>query len=376
MAKAYTPGLKVASRTTFRARRMLPIPGEVKVTMGETVSAETIVAETFMDGDISPLNVANMLSAQPGDVPGLMLKQEGDTIQKGEPIARNNGIFGMFKTECNSPASGTIATISKVTGQVMIRGASIPVQVTAYMPGLVVEVMENEGAVIENEIALIQGIFGVGGETAGPIVMANTSHDENLEPDMITDDMAGAIVVGGARVSAQAIRRGQQVGVAAIVAGGIDDADLRSILGYDLGVAITGSEKIGLTVIVTEGFGEIVMARRTFELLSAHAGDLASVNGATQIRAGVMRPEILISLDPLNLSSSRAPDSTESGVLSIGTPIRVIRDPFFGLIGTVAALPEAPQVLGSGSKSRVLEVALEAGDTVTVPRANVEVIEA
>ena len=376
MAKAYTPGLKVASRTTFRARRMLPIPGEVKVAMGETVCAETIIAETFMDGDITPLNVANLLSSQPGDVPALMLKQEGDAIQEGEPIARNKGVFGMFKTECKSPASGTIATISKVTGQVMIRGASIPVQVTAYMPGLVVEVTENEGAVIENEVALIQGIFGIGGETTGPIAMANTAHDENLEADMITDDMAGAIVVGGARVSAQAIRRGQQVGVAAIVAGGIDDEDLRSILGYDLGVAITGSEKIGLTVIVTEGFGEIVMARRTFELLSAHAGDVASVNGATQIRAGVMRPEILISLDPDNLPPSTSADSTESGVLSIGTPIRVIRDPFFGLIGTVAALPEAPQVLGSGSKSRVLDVALEAGDTVTVPRANVEVIEA
>ena len=63
-------------------------------------------------------------------------------------------------------------------------------------------------------------------------------------------------------------------------------------------------------------------------------------------------------------------------MLAIGTPIRVIRDPYFGAIGTVAALPEAPQVLGSGSKSRVLDVSLESGEVVTVPRANVELIEA
>ena len=31
------------------------------------------------------------------------------------------------------------------------------------------------------------------------------------------------------------------------------------MLGYDLGVAVTGSEKLGLTLIITEGFGEIAM---------------------------------------------------------------------------------------------------------------------
>ena len=60
-----------------------------------------------------------------------------------------------------------------------------------------------------------------------------------------------------------------KVGAAALVSGGIDDQDLKEILGYDLGVAVTGSEKIGLTLIVTEGFGEIAMAERTFRLLAS-----------------------------------------------------------------------------------------------------------
>jgi len=41
----------------------------------------------------------------------------------------------------------------------------------------------------------------------------------------------------------------------------------------------------------------------------------------------------------------------------------------------VAALPPEPQALDSGSKARVLEVALDAGERVVVPRANVELIE-
>ena len=94
------------------------------------------------------------------------------------------------------------------------------------------------------------------------------------------------------------VREAIKVGAAAVVSGGIDDQDLKELLGRDLGVAITGSETIGLTVIVTEGFGDIAMASRTWRLLADKAGRRASVNGATQIRAGVMRPEILVPLDP------------------------------------------------------------------------------
>ena len=46
MAKAYTPGLKVSARTTHRSRRLLPIRGEVKVAVGDRVSADDVVAET------------------------------------------------------------------------------------------------------------------------------------------------------------------------------------------------------------------------------------------------------------------------------------------------------------------------------------------
>jgi hypothetical protein len=176
-------------------------------------------------------------------------------------------------------------------------------------------------------------------------------------------------------LTAAAVARAREVGAAAIVSGGIDDQDLRDILGHDIGVAVTGSEKLGITLIVTEGFGDIAMADRTFALLQRHAGRMASVNGATQIRAGVMRPEIVIPLEDGSAPAGGTGGGAVAGVLEIGTPVRVIRDPYFGLIGTVAALPEQPAVLGSGSKARVLDVALADGRTVTVPRANVELIE-
>ena len=86
MATAYTQGLTVTSRTTHQVRRLLPIPGDVLVKVGDEVGAEDVVAETFMPGDITPLNIANLLSLPPADVPECMLKSVGDRIEIGEHV--------------------------------------------------------------------------------------------------------------------------------------------------------------------------------------------------------------------------------------------------------------------------------------------------
>lgn len=374
MGQAYTPGLKVTGRTRHRARRILPIAGDVLVNVGDRVSARDVVARTLMPGDVIPINVANVLSMPPADAAECMLVGEGDQVEVGQVLARSKGIFGMFRSECKSKSAGTVETISSVTGQVILRGEPQRIEVHAYLTGEVVEALPGEGVVIEADVAFIQGIFGIGGETFGPLVMACADHEQELVADLIKPSMKGAVIVGGARVTDEAIRRAIEIKAAAIVAGGIDDQDLRDLLGYDLGVAITGSEKVGITLVITEGFGEIAMAKRTFELLASHEGDEAAVNGTTQIRAGVMRPEIVIPLSAAAAAHEKA--STEAGgLLEIGTTVRVIRDPYFGILGTVAALPPEPQVLESGSKARVLEVRFESGKNVVIPRANVELIE-
>jgi transcription antitermination factor NusG len=145
-------------------------------------------------------------------------------------------------------------------------------------------------------------------------------------------------------------------------------------LGYDLGVAVTGSERIGLTLIVTEGFGEIAMAERTFRLLASRSGAPAAVNGATQIRAGVLRPEIAIPIQHAGAAAGRDEANIDS-TLKVGANVRIIRDPHFGVIGKVSALPHELRTLESGSKARVLEVAVDGAPRILVPRANVELIE-
>lgn len=375
MANAYTPGLKVSAHTRHRARRLLPIPGDVLVELGAHVEARQPIAQTFLPGDVTPLNLAKLLSIPPAEVAGCMLKKPGDRVTAGEVVARTKGIFGKFRKDYTTDASGTIETVSAVTGQVMVRGAPMPLQVLAFLAGRVVEIVPHEGCVIEADVMFVQGIFGIGGETFGPVRMACASPEQPLTGDLIRPEMAGCVIVGGGRMTDEAIEKARTLGVSAVVSGGIDDQDLRKVLGYDLGVAITGSERVGITLVVTEGFGDVAMAARTFRLLAAREGHEAAVSGATQIRAGVIRPEIVIPLTAHAPVREESDAGAAAGYLDIGAPVRIIRDPYFGLLGSVSALPHEPRMLDSGSKARVLEVTLENGRSVIIARANVELIE-
>jgi hypothetical protein len=128
--------------------------------------------------------------------------------------------------------------------------------------------------------------------------------------------------------------------------------------------------------VVTEGFGEIMMAHKTFDLLKRHEGQEACINGATQIRAGVIRPEVVIpNLDVLESIIKDIEAEVENPGLTVGSPVRVIRQPYFGKLGSVTNLPSQLQMLESESKARVLEVEFEDGKRAIIPRANVEMIE-
>ena len=118
------------------------------------------------------------------------------------------------------------------------------------------------------------------------------------------------------------------------------------------------------------------MAERTFQLLRSLNGRGASVNGATQIRAGAMRPEVIVPHGAGDAARGEAPAAEAgAGLLAVGTPIRAIRDPYFGQLGEVADLPPEPVRIPTGAVVRVLRMKLNDGRVVEVPRANVEIIE-
>lgn len=378
MAHSYTPGLRTAPQTVVRKRRILPIPGQVLVHAGQAVTATTVIAQTELPGKVHAVNVVNLLGIVPQEIRRYMLKREGDAVKAGEPLAENRPVFKWLKTQVPASITGTIETVSEVTGQVFLREPPRPLALTAYLDGQVVETIPGQGATVETVCSLVQGIFGIGGEAVGTIAVAVDNREDELTPERITDAHRGMIVVGGSLIGRDGFARAKQVEVAAVVVGGIHALDLKLLLGRDLGVAITGTEQIGPTLIITEGFGRIAMAKRTFDLLASKVGRRASCSGATQIRAGVIRPEVIVPLSErstFNVQRSTEETAGVGGGLRVGDQIRIIREPYFGRICRVSALPADLRLLATGSKVRVLEAELDDGQQIVVPRANVELLE-
>ncbi|HXH62082.1 MAG TPA: hypothetical protein VNI20_12075 [Fimbriimonadaceae bacterium] len=372
MGSAYTPGLTVSGDTVVRKVRRLPIKGELLVKSGERVGPDQVVARALIPGPQQAIKLAEELGVDANEVKTFFKFAIGDEVEKGQIVAETKGIiFGIGRAEVHSKFSGTVEAISEVTGHVLVREPSVPVEIPSYIEGTVVSEMPGEGVVIEARCAMVQGIFGVGGERSGTIRVAVSSPDDVLDANHIKDDDKGKILIGGAGVTYEAIDRASKVGVVGLVVGAVRDVDLTKFLGYDIGVAITGSEDINLTLMATEGFGQLRMAQRTFDLLKSLEGKRASMNGATQIRAGVIRPEVIV---PIAADAAAGAGAGEAMALTIGTPIRVIREPYFGLLGSVTGLPSQTQTVDSGARVRVLTAKLDDGRDVTVPRANVEIL--
>ena len=373
MPTAYTPGLTVTGDTRIRKVRRLPMKGQVLVEAGQHVQAETVVARAELPGPLTNIKASEKLGIEPNELPSAMRVSVGDRVERDQLLAELKSFFGIFHNELRSPVEGVIEHISELSGYVGIRQPSVPINTDAYISGVIEEVLPEQGAVITARGAFIEGIFGVGGERRGMLKVLAASPDVHLSATQLSDDLRGMLIVGGAGADAAALQRAAKVGVAGVIVGAVTDSDLRALVGYDIGVAITGHEDIPMTLILTEGFGTLPISQHTFELLQSLDGKQASFNGATQIRAGVIRPEIIV---PRDGDDGPAPERAEvvGTELVIGSRVRVIREPYFGQLSKVTALPPELQEIATGAKVRVAELMLDSGERTVVPRANLEIL--
>ncbi len=369
---AYTPGLKLKKDVVVRKTRILPIFGEVLVEKGGRVDFDTVVARAYALGIPEIINAAPKLGVDKRQLHEYMKKKVGDELKSGDVLAENIFLFGLIKRYIYAPFDSTLESVSEFSGRIIVRGEPIPIEVKAYIPGEIIEVLPDQGVVIETRASFIQGIFGIGGESHGEIQLVVESNDRPITPELITSEHKGKILFGGTYITSEGMRSAVEMGVVGVMTGGIRSVDLKDFLGYDIGVAITGEEDCDITIIATESFGEMPMAGHTFDMLKELEGMVASISGTTQIRAGVLRPEIMVPFT--KETSDEAPETEMEAGMMPGTRIRAIRAPYFGKLGVVVSLPVELHRLETESKARVVEVGFDDGVKAIIPRANVEII--
>ena len=144
MGSAYTPGLTVSSDTVVQRTRRLPIKGEVIVKVGDTVGPNDVVARAMLPGHLQTIRLSELLGVGVQEAPEFLVVSLGDTVEVGQLIAETKGfIKGWFKQSVYSAYSGEVESISEVTGHVLVRQPAIPVEISGYIRGTVVEVVEH-----------------------------------------------------------------------------------------------------------------------------------------------------------------------------------------------------------------------------------------
>lgn len=371
MSSSLTPRLFISSGCILERKRELPIEGEILVKKGDLVNPNSVIGVTKLEGEVALLRIKDQLGISINKFVSGLLVKEGDSVLEQDIIFNQRGPFGLFSSAFKSPYSGVVEFISESSGTIGIRLPPKEFKLKAYIAGEVLNVEQKKSATIEGRGGLIQGIFGVGGEQIGKLIALDVGIDQRVSVEHLPLQCDGCILVGGICPSSEVLLKASERGAVGFVTGSIEDASLKGFLGYDVGIAMTGSEPITMSVMITEGFGELNLHGHIMEIARLYNGSEASINGTTQIRAGALRPELLIFPEDSKLNME--PIEKDKGFYE-GARIRGTREPYFGKTGTIKKLPVEVELLETGIEARVAVVKFDNGVEASVPRANLEML--
>ena len=247
---------RFGSPHTYRS----PVEGRVEKILPD---GTMVVRESPEEAQVlTTVQVAKELGVHPDRLKPYLKVAVGDELERGQWLAAIPG--GSFKTS-KSPVRGKVSRINERFGMVMIEPLLEELEVLAWLPGTVESVTER-GCTVVSEGVDIHGVWGSGGEARGLLTVGR------IEP--------GCVAVLDYADSA-AITECRETGAAGLIAGGVDLEDVLE-------------PQLGFTLVVTGAFGASSMSKELMDVLSAHEGRLALVDGTTQLRVGVRRPRIIL----------------------------------------------------------------------------------
>ncbi len=348
----FAPITHILPVTAIRRERVLPVPGKVMVRSGQKVSATDIIAEADLSPEYILLDIARGLGVSADRSEKYLQVQAGDQVARGDMIA---GPLGLARRVVRSPRDGRV--ILAGSGQVLIEAASSPFLLKAGISGEVVELVADQGALVETTGALIQGVWGNGQIDFGNLSVLAKSPDQMLTFDQLDVSQRGAIVLGACCEDRQALKMAEDLPLRGLIL---------SSMSYSL---VPIALKLQLPVILIEGFGRRPMNSIAFKLLTTNDRREVAVNAETWDRYSSQRPEVVISLPtPGSVALPK-----EAGTFAPDQLVRILSAPYVGKVGKISSLKDTA-VYPNGLRAPSAEVRLESGEKAILPLANLEVL--
>jgi len=346
---------RVTPMTLVRRLRVLPRPGAVLIPTGRLVKANEVIARAAVPSEHRFVNVARLLRVPPDRLERYLLKNIGDTVKQGEPLAGRRVLLGLRRIRVASPMDGVVKAVTG--GRVLLEGEPEVVEVQASVPGRVAGIERDRGATIETHGALIQIAWGRGGVVWGVLKMMAPDAEGCADPGAFNIDHHNAIVAINAPLNEPFLRSAGEKRIRAIIAPSADAALLPVL------------EEALCPVALTQGFGDMLMSSAILDILRANNGREIALDAAPPERWRASRPEIII---PLPAPSEPVAPYVPGEPLQVGQRVRILASPYLGEIGEVVDLPPGEQCLESGLWLPGADVRLPSKEIVFVPFTNLE----
>lgn len=346
----------VIRRIEEKKKTLLPryYPGECQpaVKVGQSVTEADVVAHCEVSAGRRLIKISSVLGVPGKDAGKHLLRKVGDRIYEGEIIARKKSMFGIRKSEVKSPIDGQIMQIDE-RGDLMLKFMPKPVRLIAAASGVVKDISK-EKITISTVATKLRGVASIGREKEGMISVV-AGPKEFILPGLIKAEDKGKILVGGALLEKSALEKSVTLGVAGIVTGGMNLREFNNL-------GATGESLI--TILVTEGFGNLPMGTDMLDFLKTKDG----------------RPALITSQEKsLIIPESTAVEVEQSATvywkeLKIGDKVRFFREESGDILGEVKELL-GEQILNSGILAEVVRVRFKSGEELPLPAANLEIVE-
>ena len=343
----------IVGLTSIVRERLLPVSGTVVVRLNQKVSPNDVIAEVNWPREHVLLDVARILRVSPVAAERLIKVKVDDRVPANTEVAVGKGLF---PRSVRTPREGRVAVVGG--GQILLEIGDPKMELRAGLPGTVVEIVPNRGAIIQTAGALVQGVWGNGRIDTGSLVNIAEGADGVLAASRLDVSLRGSILLAGMVKDADALKAAAELPVRGLI--------LSSL--YPSLVPL--AREMRYPIMVTDGFGSLPMNSAAYKLLSTNAKRDVTVNAEVYDRYSGVRPEAVILLPTF----SDPPTPHEAEEFAPGLQVRMRRQPAMGMIGSIVSLPRGMTTLPSGLRAPSAEVKLENGETVIAPLINLEVV--
>lgn len=368
---------RIHKNEIIHIKRNLPsATSKINVRVGDKVAPGDVLAEGKGPSGFRTVNLAEELKVDPKQALKFLNRSLGNIIFKDELLASKNNIFGLGRNILLSPTDGKLDYYDDKTGRLRIKLFPATVKLACGVWGVIEEINEEEGMIVIKTMAsLIYGVLGSGKEREGTLNVIG-SKEVLVSSKQLEATMRGQILVGGEIIFTDGLEKAVELGLAGIVSGGINAKDYRSVAeGWN--IYKKKWSDIGLSLLVTEGFGSIPIGDDIFPILQQNHGKFCILDGN---RDRLILPSddsscmiyIQKTILPKGVFVERHPELICSPI-QIGQRVRIISQDHLGMQGMVEAVDSAVSKLPSGVRSTLVTVNCQS-KKLRIVHQNLEII--